>query len=211
LRHGVPSQSDGRQGAKPEGRKRLELVLERGVLPGMAPRVRWVHRADWGARPWSGLTQRPIRDVSGATFHHTTGATLRESDRLDDWVREIQRYHQLVKQPHYADIAYNALIAWDGSIFEGRPLWAVGAHARSTTNLANRTRWGVAYLGLGDELTDAAAYAFRSWVYVATMKAGRHLSIDTHESWASRGGTRTECPGAGKLHALAHELDAVGR
>jgi hypothetical protein len=171
------------------------------------PPIRWVRRADWHAKQPRSLTQRH-RAVVGVTFHHTTGATFGPPDRLDDWVRAIQAYHMSGQHEGtaYADIAYNALVGFDGSIFEGRANWAVGAHARSHGNEANQSHLGVAYLGMGDQLTPAARFAFQAYVYVATLEFRRPLHVATHFDWEAKGGTSTECCGHGALAHAARDL-----
>jgi hypothetical protein len=180
-----------------------------------APKVRWVRRAEWHAKTPRAMSSRRwgnatgLAAVDGVTFHHTTGATFGPPDRLDDWVRQIQAYHMSGEHEHteYDDIAYNALIGYDGSIFEGRANWARGGHARSRAGEANQRRLGVAYLGMGDQLTDAARAAFRAYVYVVIVGVThRPVVVDRHFDWIGRGGTPTECCGHGALAALANEL-----
>jgi hypothetical protein len=159
------------------------------------------------SRRWGNATA--LTAIDGVTFHQTTGATFGPPDRLDDWVRQIQAYHMSGRHEHteYDDIAYNALVGFDGSIFEGRANWARGAHARSNNGEANNRHLGVAFLGLGDQLTDAARAAFRAYVYVVAVGVmHRAPAVDVHFDWAAHGGTPTACPGHGSLTALAREL-----
>jgi hypothetical protein len=108
------------------------------------------------SRRWGNATA--LTAIDGVTFHQTTGATFGPPDRLDDWVRQIQAYHMSGRHEHteYDDIAYNALVGFDGSIFEGRANWARGAHARSRVpRLRVRGRGG------GDAPSAGGGRAFR--------------------------------------------------
>jgi hypothetical protein len=80
----------------------------------------------------------------------------------------------------------------------------VGAHALSIDNAANRLTDGVCFLEDRRGITAAAREAFAWWVNLERfLHAGRCANY-AHEWWAKgRGGTPTECPGAGVIQLVA--------
>lgn len=148
-----------------------------------------VTRSEWGARPPRCEFERnPC--INAVTVHHT--ATSNEYSDAREVVRAIQRYHQ--DSRGWCDIGYHFLIDRDGVIYEGRPLWAVGAHVRGR-NVGNV---GVALIGNYEEAQVserqmAALVELVSWL---VKEHGVPLgNIRGHRDYAS-----TACPGR---HAYA--------
>lgn len=80
----------------------------------------------------------------------------------DFTVEDINRWH---KNRHWNCIGYHFVIYRDGTVHEGRPIWAVGSHVRGYNN----TSVGVCYVGgmtadgrtIKDTRTDAQKEALR--------------------------------------------------
>jgi len=101
--------------------------------------MRVVSRAEWGAAPAGSKTRLDAARVSMLVLHHTTGRYAGP-----ETVRQIQAFHQ-GQQRGWSDVAYNFLVAPDGTVFEGRGWDRVGAHARGL----NSVSLGVAFIGDG--------------------------------------------------------------
>lgn len=131
--------------------------------------------------------------VVGVTVHCTVTPT---KDPVRKW-REIQAQAMAGTLPsgdHYGDTPYNDGITLDGRILAGRSHSFVGAHAKSTHNLANRVTIGVAVIGDGKILTDPAKAALRVWLYLWTLEYGRRPQLFDHKDWLALGGIATACP-----------------
>lgn len=104
-------------------------------------RYKLISRAEWGALPIKPNHDR-MKFVSRMTVHHTheIPGMMDRNDR--DIVKAIARYHRNTLR--WADIGYHYLIGRDGYVYEGRPVFAQGAHARGVNNLNNL---GVAVIG----------------------------------------------------------------
>lgn len=135
-----------------------------------------VTRQEWKARKPKAVTSKP-GGFKKCAIHHTTGKTL-GADKYDDWVRNIQDYH--MDKRGWSDIGYNWIVAPDGRIFQGRGNTVVGAHVAGH----NSEYLGIAYLGNGDTITDAAKASIK--YLVAGRPAKPHREIP---------GTATDCPG----------------
>jgi len=88
-------------------------------------KLKIVSRGEWGA-----LNPRCTYDINpyinAITIHHTaTSNVYSDAKRV---VRAIQNFHMFTRK--WCDIGYHFLIDKDGNIYEGRPLWAVGAHVK---------------------------------------------------------------------------------
>ena len=98
----------------------LSRALELATAP-VAPRpyvIEVVPRSEWGAKePLPGLVAHEIQEI---TIHHSddTG-TATGPDLYRIW----QNWHQHLGWP---DLAYHMIIGRDGTVYEGRSLWAVG-------------------------------------------------------------------------------------
>mgnify|MGYP000737020289 CR=1 FL=1 len=84
-----------------------------------------------------------IRD-SAITIHHTaTSNTYTDAKAV---IRNIQNYHQ--ENRGWCDIGYHFLIDKDGLIYEGRPVWAIGAHVKNH----NTGNIGISVIGNYEEV-----------------------------------------------------------
>lgn len=95
-----------------------------------------IDRAGWGATPPKpGIENRDPHTVTLAVVHYSDAAATEDvhpPDQPDEHeaiqqVRAIQRFH--MDGRGWLDIAYHWLIAADGTVFAGRPVGQVGAHA----------------------------------------------------------------------------------
>lgn len=145
----------------------------------------------------------------GVTIHHTaTGGAF----PIPTWCT-IQREYmsgQNVNHEVYGDTPYNDGISGDGRIFVGRDHRFVGAHASSTNGVANELTLGVAYIGDGAHLTDAAKHTLRVYLVFATAELGRRPLLFKHSDWSAAGGIATACPGGG-LAAFVDQLRREAR
>lgn len=142
----------------------------------------------------SRLQRRDGRDVLGITFHVTVTGW---DDPTRKW-REIQGAAMGGALPSgdvYGDIPYHDGISLAGDILQGRAHVYVGAHAKSTGNLANVATDGVAVIGDGKWLTEPAKNAIRAYVYLWTLERGRRPLLFDHNDWRALGGIATACPG----------------
>lgn len=141
----------------------------------------------------SRLAVRSGRPVLGITVHVTvTGA----GDPLGTW-RNIQGAAMGGSLPSgdlYGDIPYHDGISMDGRIVAGRNHRYVGAHAKSARNLANELTDGVAFIGTGQGVSDAAKAAFRAYLYLWTVEHHRRPILFDHRDWWALGGIQTACP-----------------
>jgi hypothetical protein len=148
--------------------------------------LRYVTRAQWGARPFRPGGNRFTPPITGVTIHWEGPAVgTRTHDRCPALVRQIQAFH--MDSRGWTDIAYNLAVCPHGYVFEGR-----GRDRGNGANGddSNATRYSVcALVGTGDPqpasllagLADAVNLA-RSW--------GAGPSVDGHRDHQS-----TLCPG----------------
>lgn len=165
----------------------------------------WKTRAQLGLAPpiMSHLSPRHDR-VLGVTVHWTATTNLAP----DAVWKTIQRNEQAAG---YGDIAYNAGFTDAGEILAGRDNGWVGAHATSEANVANRTTYGIAYVGNGRP-TVQAVQALRAYLYVVilTLKLPHPIQLLGHQEWEPFGGIATACPGSIEpiVRAIRNELHA---
>lgn len=96
-----------------------------------------ITRAQWGAQPadTTRISNRDPHTITVGIVHYSDAAAADDVNPPDSpeeheqvqAVRAIQRFHMETRG--WADIAYHWLIAPDGTIFAGRPVGQVGAHA----------------------------------------------------------------------------------
>lgn len=158
-----------------------------------------VSRRQWGATSmhsnWDRMTT-PYR----ITVHHTaepfSGTSL--SSNIAE-VRDVQKQH--MNGEGMADIGYHFLLGHDGRIFQGRPLYAQGAHAYGDNNIGNI---GICLLGNFVAQPDRGlAYTKVQAPTVKQMEALERLvselraeySIDPSQVWGHQHLKATECPG----------------
>lgn len=148
-------------------------------------------RAEWNAAPpRSDFHIVPAADREAVMAHY---ADMQEPANPADFpatLRGIQRFHQTTRA--WKDIAYNHLIFWDGSIWEGRGWGAAGGHCTSM----NTPYLGVCYVGNDDagvrDLTPAAQNSFAWYADEAERRAGHSLKRLGHRDGPF---DNTRCPG----------------
>ncbi len=147
-------------------------------------RPRIISREEWGARPPK-CNYRANPYYNAITIHHT--ATSNDYTDGAAVVRSIQKYHMDVRG--WCDIGYHFLIDKYGNIYEGRPIWAVGAHVKGH----NTGNIGVAVIGNfeeavpNSEILDALAELVTWLVYEYGIPIE---NIKGHRDYAA-----TSCPG----------------
>lgn len=155
--------------------------------------MRIVTRAEWKARAPEGTAARSVSLIRGVCYHHSAGPQPGLTRTGGSVVRDIQRYHMDVNG--YSDIAYNALIGPSGRIYEGRDIYAYGAHSNGAWNgtAPNQTLLGICFLGNFqgvDRLTERAKRAALGLEYLWALKLGRPLEVVAHRDTKA-----TACPG----------------
>jgi len=157
------------------------LLLFLIVIPmsfGVPTQPKIISRNKWKANnPICTLEKQPYFNM--ITIHHTaTSNTQSDSENI---VRSIQKYHQ--KERKWCDIGYHFLIDKNGKIYEGRPLWAIGAHV-AKHNIGNI---GIALIGNYEEtmpsnksieaLTDLVAWlAYNYNIPIGNIKGHKDFS-----------------------------------
>lgn len=160
-----------------------------------------VRREAWQAAP----PKEPyIRHVPRAfTLHHTAGRAPKTLEEAVSEIQFIQDYHQNAKG--WIDIGYHFLVDPLGNIYEGRPMYAVGAHVlyRNTDNI------GISMMGnyhppASDQPSQKALDSF--------AQAGKYLkdnySIAVSSFHSHREIGSTDCPGD-ILHARMPVLKEI--
>jgi N-acetyl-anhydromuramyl-L-alanine amidase AmpD len=153
-----------------------------------------VRRADWGARParQPGVVHHPraivVHHTSEPTAAHWTGKAS---------MRSIQSYHIDTRQ--WADIGYHFVIAPDGTVYEGRPVHVVGAHAPPNTG-----RLGVCLVGNFEhaELVTPAQYA--ALLLLVRGLVAQYTIVPANIT-GHRDSSETDCPGS-SLYAMLPDL-----
>lgn len=150
-----------------------------------------VSRSEWGARAPKSTAPWPVGAPSSWTFHYEGSDIPIDQPDYSGVVRAIQHYHMDISPEHYADIAYNFLVAPDGDVFEGRG-WNVRSGANGSA-ISNQYSAAVCYLGgPNTPLTDAAKRGFAELVAVKPMS-----------HWPHRHWFNTACPGSAVLDWMA--------
>lgn len=87
-----------------------------GILPQEVKDIGVVSKADWGAGPTTCTTAED--DWYRMAIHHAAGYQNynRSIQELVQWIQASLR-----QSLGYCDIAYQLLIGWDGSVWDGRP------------------------------------------------------------------------------------------
>lgn len=143
--------------------------------------MKFVTRAQWGARPPNGSYQSINASSSTAHWEGPHMGTF-SHDTCAGRVRSIQSYH--MDSNGWLDIAYNGVVCPHGYVFEGR-----GPGHRSAangTNDSNGSSYAICYLGgQGDPFTNEAKQGYVD----AANWLGRPLNHG-HRDWYN-----TACPG----------------
>lgn len=159
-------------------------------------------RRAWGARAPRCVTgMTPWR----ATIHHTVTPT-RDSMSIPARLRQIQAFHMFGRG--WCDIAYNYLIARDGSVWVGRGARRMGGHVYNN----NSGNVGISFIGTysstrltARQRTNAAKLLRRLHNRFPAIQLNRR-DIKGHRQYGASGGW-TECPG----NAAYPQLDAIVR
>jgi hypothetical protein len=146
--------------------------------------VKFVSRAEWGARPPRSASTNIT--PSSCTAHYggnsPWGGKIGDHSRCPVVVRNWQAFH--MDGRGWADLAYNMVVCPHGYVFQGR-----GHGVRSAangTNQGNQNSYAICYLaGAGDPLTADGKRAFLD----AALVLGQPLT-KVHSDWFA-----TSCPG----------------
>jgi len=144
-------------------------------------------REAWKAAPAKGayIPHTPFSIV----VHHSAIPNVSHYKGIST-VQEIQRAHQIHRV--FIDIGYHFLVGPDGVVYEGRPIFAEGAHVR----YHNSGRIGICLIGdYRKEQDSLPAPGIRALVSLC-----RYLLRSFHLSWQGVWGHKdldpgTECPG----------------
>lgn len=94
------------------------------------------HRPDYEQFGWGiGEQHQMVKRLARIIVHHEGSTTAAGSSAL-----AIHRYHRSLG---WAAVGYHFIIERDGTVNEGRPLWAIGAHTKGF----NDDSWGVCLVG----------------------------------------------------------------
>lgn len=130
------SPRDGARSAPAERPSILEVLGLSAPAPRSAPPVEQPPlrlRKEWDARPAPWHPDQPkVRIVVHHTAELVSASTqaLSGAESLAAAKAEMRRMQDVHTAPpiRMDDIAYHYVIDWEGRIWEGRPLWAEGAH-----------------------------------------------------------------------------------
>jgi MYXO-CTERM domain-containing protein len=169
-----------------------------GVLPQEIKDLGVISRADWGARPTTCVTTED--DWYRMAIHHTAG--VQENDgNVQEQIQWLQVYFQETRG--YCDIAYQFLVGWDGSVWEGRPYDYYSAATGGGQNDGNAA---ISFVGCYDSVA-CEDLAGPHTPTTATLKSAHNLiytlsqiediptdsdHIKGHQDWP---GNSTACPG----------------
>lgn len=146
--------------------------------------IDFVTRGQWGARPPRQLAHRTYDQITASVIHYAdlpVHATLPDEEAA---VRGIQRFHMDAKG--WADIGYHYLVGMTGTVYEGRPLYTVGAHCEGF----NTPSFGVCFL-TADGITPVAGAACVNLIQLVEYVTLHHkVAILAH-----REKRPTHCPG----------------
>ena len=173
-----------------------ELKDDGGALPEPPPSARlsappaipglsFVSRSAWKAEPPNGsyTGQTPSR----VTLHHTAGhQPMNRADGIKE-MRFLQDYHKNVR--HWTDIAYHFVIDGEGTIYQGRPINAQGAHVLN--NNANNAGVSV----MGNFMDGPPTKAQLKAVETALTQIAKFYKIGVKKIYAHREIGSSDCPG----------------
>lgn len=162
--------------------------------PVMPSGIRFVSRADWGARePVLPMRKHvPVR----LTIHHT-GTPSAASRSLESKILGLQRFSQRAdslaggrKKPAWADVPYHFYVSIDGAVAEAREWEYVGD---SNTPYDPTGHLLVVFEGNFEQETLSSAQ--RRTLDVLIPALARHFRIDSRAVGGHRDYARTSCPG----------------
>ncbi len=169
-----------------------------GVLPQELKDIGVISRADWGAGPTTCTTTED--DWYRMAIHHTAG-NQDDNGSIQELVQWLQAYFQ--QSRGYCDIAYQFLVGWDGSVWEGRPYDYYSAATGGGNNDGNSA---ISFLGCYDSVacvglagphvpSDETLTSAHNLVY--TLSQIENIPTDSdhikgHQDWPDNA---TACPG----------------
>ncbi len=162
----------------------------------------YLSRSDWGAVP-------PVRTVpvskrlKGVCLHYM-GFPVRTEDPVR-LAQSIQRNH-MAEPKNWWDLAYNELIAQDGTVLEGRGMLHRSGAQGSTSHNRAYVALGL-LLGDGDEATPEMIQAVRERIAIIRFFQPQATKVVGHSDLKP-----TSCPGnhvRALLRSGAFEPDAV--
>jgi hypothetical protein len=194
--------ASGQPGVEPGGQEGFD-ICRLGRSPQPEPtcsspdeQVRILPRSAWNARSprHNSGTHRPNR----ISVHHTVTPNGPASD-AGAMVRRIQGWHF---DRNFGDIGYHFLIAWDGTIYMGRPENRIGAHVKNQ----NTGNLGIALLGSFHEGTDASDAQLKTLARLLRHLSGKYdIPLDRAHIKGHGERMATLCPG----HRVRNRLDEV--
>lgn len=146
---------------------------------------------------WDQEKLEALSDVKKIIIHHTAGSG-------GESVEDIHAYHQ---RQGWAGIGYHYFIDHSGTVFRGRPDWAVGAHAYGHNSnslgvvLAGNFCDTVPFLGqLRSLIYLTADLCARSWIDVDAVYGHGFIPDGEHD---------TDCPGSNLMALMPIIRDRV--
>jgi N-acetylmuramoyl-L-alanine amidase len=169
-----------------------------GVLPQEIKDLGVISRADWGARATTCVSTED--DWYRMAIHHTAG-NLEQNGSVQEQVQWLQVFFQETRG--YCDIAYQFLVGWDGSLWEGRPYDYYSAATGGGNNNGNAA---ISFMGCYDSVacidvagphTPAQYMLNKVHELVYTLSQIEDIPTDSdhikgHNDWP---GNNTACPG----------------
>lgn len=171
------------------------------------PRPPIIEREQWGARPARLRYERhsPVKLV----VHHSYSPSAGDY-RGAASIRGIQNFHMDAPSHGWNDIGYHFLIGVEGDIYEGRPEWAIGAHAPP-----NRGMLGICLIGNfqpGEDLPSAAQN--EALVALLGYLSDKYAIPPRTRIFGHRDFSSTSCPGDvmyGRLENVRRLVEAGGQ
>jgi hypothetical protein len=145
----------------------------------------YISRSDWGAVP--PVKTLPVSTRLKGFCLHYMGFPVRTEDPVR-LVQSIQRNH-MAEPKNWWDVAYNELIAQDGTVLEGRGMLHRCGAQGSTSNNKAYIALGL-LLGDGDEPTTEMIQAVRERIAIVRYFQPQATKIVGHSDLKS-----TTCPG----------------
>lgn len=131
-----PISADMREPRAPAGSNKTHVVK-----PLRLDGINVISREEWGAvSPASDYTEH---SPSKITIHHTAQTLPSSVEESYQVMRQIQEEHINSPSDPYIDIGYHYVIDPFGNVFEGRPVWAQGAHTYGN----NTNNVGISFMG----------------------------------------------------------------
>lgn len=173
---------------------RAEAQLREDDLPAVVRR-----RESWGAASTRGDLRRHA--IERVTLHHTGPPPWFGAPPSATYLRQIQAFHQGPER-RWPDIAYHLLIDLDGTVWEGRPLDAIG----DTATAYDPTGHALVAL-LGDYDVQQVNEAQRSALVESVRWLVNRFAVDPTSVAAHRDYASTACPGR-NLYVLLPEIQS---